>query len=276
MFVDPLDATQEYTEGLTQYVSVQLCITRCGRTVATVLHFPFTGETFVTLPDGRLLRDASSPQAMMSTLKTLATKEAPSFHVPAISRETCDCDAQRAMLARRKPVELPAMAIDVSRSSSLRAEGSSVDRTKPLTLVLTRSHFRNESRSSTGTLSMRTAVTVLEEMFPQLNIVRAGGAGYKLAAIARGEADAYIHDGPIRMWDVCAGSAIVRAAGGTVSDWIGEEHSYCTPADHSSESSGSGSGRKSTFAVRGIVAAKDASLHQLLLSVIHGKYGAPV
>ena len=45
-WVDPLDATKEYTEGLTQYVSIMACLTENGRPKAGIIHFPFRNETW--------------------------------------------------------------------------------------------------------------------------------------------------------------------------------------------------------------------------------------
>ena len=64
-WVDPLDATQEYTEGLTQYVSVMACLTENGQPRAGILHFPFRNETWAVIGDEWLERPAmefSPPQ----------------------------------------------------------------------------------------------------------------------------------------------------------------------------------------------------------------------
>lgn len=64
-WVDPLDATQEYTEGLTKYVSVMACLTENGQPKAGILHFPFRNETWAVIGNEWLERPAlefSPPQ----------------------------------------------------------------------------------------------------------------------------------------------------------------------------------------------------------------------
>lgn len=51
VWIDPLDATKEYSENLTNYVTLMACIVHESTPVAGVIHKPFTNETFWSIMD---------------------------------------------------------------------------------------------------------------------------------------------------------------------------------------------------------------------------------
>jgi 3'-phosphoadenosine 5'-phosphosulfate (PAPS) 3'-phosphatase len=54
VFLDPLDATAEYSEGLLQFVSLSACITRCGSPIAALTYLPQQRRLYWTRPGAGL------------------------------------------------------------------------------------------------------------------------------------------------------------------------------------------------------------------------------
>jgi len=77
------------------------------------------------------------------------------------------------------------------------------------------------SRSHAG-----DANDVVKKYFSPKVSLPAGGAGYKSWLVLTGAADAYIHTTKIKIWDLCAGHAMIAAAGGDVVDRDGEKLFY--------------------------------------------------
>ncbi len=70
----------------------------------------------------------------------------------------------------------------------------------------------------------------LESALGQIETVVSGSVGIKCALIATGEADLYVHPVPyLKEWDTCAPEAVLRGAGGTVTDCAGEPLVYGKP-----------------------------------------------
>ncbi len=96
------------------------------------------------------------------------------------------------------------------RATPLRIEGSPG---QPLRLIRSRSH-------------PDAALTRLEERLEErpgrVRIVLSGSVGIKCASVARGGADLYVHPVPyLKEWDTCAPEAVLRGAGGRVTDCRG-------------------------------------------------------
>ncbi len=67
----------------------------------------------------------------------------------------------------------------------------------------------------------------IEAALPSVDIVPSGSVGVKCARIATGEADLYVHPVPyLKEWDTCAPEAMLRGAGGEVTDCGGQPLAY--------------------------------------------------
>eukprot|EP00735_Rhodelphis_limneticus_P009283 TRINITY_DN2661_c0_g1::TRINITY_DN2661_c0_g1_i1::g.26105::m.26105 TRINITY_DN2661_c0_g1::TRINITY_DN2661_c0_g1_i1::g.26105 ORF type:complete len:641 (-),score=161.93,sp/Q29JH0/IMPA3_DROPS/34.31/6e-51,sp/Q29JH0/IMPA3_DROPS/37.84/1e-48,Inositol_P/PF00459.20/6.7e-38,Inositol_P/PF00459.20/1.1e-38,Rho_RNA_bind/PF07497.7/20,Rho_RNA_bind/PF07497.7/9 TRINITY_DN2661_c0_g1_i1:813-2735(-) len=155
VFVDPLDATVEYTEDLLEYVTTMVCITMDGRPLAGIIDRPFFDQTIYGV--------------------------VPSHEVSGVQVKYRD-----------------------GKLGGLKKTG---------VITLSRSH--------TG-----SALDVVAEHYPGFTSLPAGGSAYKSMLVVDGTADAYVHVTKIKAWDICAGDAIVSAAGGTLTDTLGNQLYY--------------------------------------------------
>lgn len=208
VWIDPLDATKEYTEGLHQYVTVMACVAVGGVPVAGVVHFPFTQRTVWGWVG------SGTPPHNSSLAGGVSEPVAP-------------------------PPSPPSW-----QAAGLRA-------------IVSRSH------------AGKVASQLTEAGLEVAGITPAGGAGYKVAQVLAGAADAYVHATRIKKWDVCAGDALLRAAAaqdgggwaGGMSDWAGGPIAYSADSEAVLEG--------------GLLAVRDAGLYAALQPKLAGQHEAP-
>lgn len=159
VWVDPLDATKEYTENLLQYVTTMVCIVVNGQPVAGVIHSPFLKKT-----SWAWVGHGTSPDLRNSH---------PS----------------------EQPIKSPKIIVSLSHAGEVNK-------------------------------------TLTKAFGKEVNIVRAGGAGYKVLALHDNKADAYVHLTLIKKWDVCAGDALLRAKNGKMTTLDNNVIDYGDPKDN--------------------------------------------
>jgi 3'(2'), 5'-bisphosphate nucleotidase len=88
----------------------------------------------------------------------------------------------------------------------------------------------HDPREATLMVSRSHRPKIIEPLMAQLGITKvvpSGSVGVKIARIATGEADLYVHWGHgAKRWDSCAPEAILDAAGGRFTDVEGEPIDY--------------------------------------------------
>lgn len=80
--------------------------------------------------------------------------------------------------------------------------------------------------TTTRSHSTELVQNALDSLKPT-EILRVGGAGYKVLQLLEGNAHAYVFASPgCKKWDTCAPEAILEAHGGTLTDMLGRHYSY--------------------------------------------------
>ena len=108
----------------------------------------------------------------------------------------------------------PAAPIEVGALRPLRVGQPAGDRVR---LVRSRSHPDERLQA-------------IEAALPSVEVIPSGSVGVKCARIAERVADLYVHPVPyLKEWDTCAPEAVLRGAGGRVTDCGGGELRYGKP-----------------------------------------------
>ncbi|KZC06218.1 PREDICTED: 3'(2'),5'-bisphosphate nucleotidase 1 [Dufourea novaeangliae] len=185
VWVDPLDGTSEYTQGLVEHVTVLVGVAIGKRAVGGVIHQPYYKNTDNDVV-GRTIWGING--------------------------------------------------VGFGGFSPI----APVDRKKIITT--TRSHSDS---------NVQAAINALH---PD-EVLRVGGAGYKVILLMEGKAHAYVFASKgCKRWDTCAPEAILHAIGGTLTDFRGEYYSYDAKTSHPN--------------VRGVLATAPGENHQWYLSQI--------
>ncbi|XP_053613405.1 3'(2'),5'-bisphosphate nucleotidase 1 isoform X2 [Plodia interpunctella] len=99
---------------------------------------------------------------------------------------------------------------------------------------------------------------IVEQALQVMNasqILRVGGAGYKVLQLLEGKASVYVFASPgCKKWDTCAPEAILAAAGGKLTDILGNFYKYGATVSHPNKT--------------GVLAAVNDELHNYALTRI--------
>lgn len=187
VWIDPLDATKEYSENLTDFVTLMACVVHKSVPIAGVIFKPFTNQTFWSMVDTSTGKSHQSP------------------------------DLKEAL--------------------------SETSKTDDINIIVSRSHA-GDVKNLIGKIYGHG-----------VNIISAGGSGYKTIELIKSKADAYVHLTHIKKWDICAPYVILRSiSGGNMTDLSGNEISFGDAKDK--------------VVSKGLVATRNRKLHKELVDAI--------
>lgn len=98
-------------------------------------------------------------------------------------------------------------------------------------------HYTNAPENKfiiTTTRSHSNAIvqSALDALSPT-EVIKVGGAGYKVLQLLEGKAHAYVFASPgCKKWDTCAPEAVLEAQGGVLTDMFGEHYVYNANVEH--------------------------------------------
>nr|XP_042897788.1 inositol monophosphatase 3 [Parasteatoda tepidariorum] len=246
VWIDPLDATQEYTENLLQYVTTMVCIAIKGKPIIGVIHKPFENSTvqgksdnivseehddsdikFLDInhppppwtPVDKFLTDIVVPaKDILVWIDPLdATQEYTENLLQYVTTMVCIAIKGKPIIGViHKPFENSTVWGWVGKgiSDPNYASGGKRDQKNSPRIIVSRSHAGEVEKVA------KTAFG------PDTEIIPAGGAGYKSLQVIEGNADAYIHTTLIKKWDICPGHALLNAVGGKMTQLDGSEIEY--------------------------------------------------
>jgi 3'(2'), 5'-bisphosphate nucleotidase len=136
------------------------------------------------------------------------------FYVPGSGRLYVGVADGGAWMADCRMRSEPDSSIEVGELRPLCVGGPAADRVR---LVRSRSHPDERLQA-------------IEDALPTVEVIPSGSVGVKCARIAERSADLYVHPVPyLKEWDTCAPEAVLRGAGGRVTDCGGGPLRYGKP-----------------------------------------------
>jgi solute carrier family 35 (adenosine 3'-phospho 5'-phosphosulfate transporter), member B2 len=193
MWLDPLDATKEYSEHdkkLVKYVSIMSCMGYKGKPVGGLIYFPFTTKTYWAY------RESNSKDSKIHTWKNTFQDIPKKFHINNINKDTKLIDGKQKRI------------IDLIYSRS--HDGGVVGD------VNKRTGFHVDKSIKAAGSGYKMTQVALNGIDP----AKESNGLDKINQLV------YAHNTKIKKWDVCAGDAILKSMNGITMDWGGDEIDY--------------------------------------------------
>ncbi|KAM9017022.1 3'(2'),5'-bisphosphate nucleotidase 1 isoform 3-T3 [Guaruba guarouba] len=197
IWVDPLDGTKEYTEGLLDHVTVLIGIAYGGKAIAGVINQPYYNYELQIVSEVQKYTNINISHWRQNVMHHNVTDK---------KRAGPDAVLGRTIWG---VLGIGAFGFQLTEAPA----GKHI-------IVTTRSH----------------SSALVNECISALNpdsVIRVGGAGNKVIQLIEGKASAYVFASPgCKKWDTCAPEAILHAVGGKITDIHGNSFQYNKEVKH--------------------------------------------
>lgn len=211
LFIDPLDATRDYTKGRVENVTTLIGVAYHGFPLIGVIYYPFGNScVYGGLGLGVFAEGLALAQPRPSQSAILSRH--PFFSV--LCRESLN---QANEIIDLVPAPLPAPPSDEQLSPFAQSlPKPNLHYPYSYRIATTGSHFSPAVRAAFDSIGVTEA-----------DLLRVGGAGNKGVYVLTGKASAYIYPSSgTKRWDILAVDACVSAYGGQVTDIYGNSFCY--------------------------------------------------
>ncbi|KAK9497569.1 hypothetical protein O3M35_004268 [Rhynocoris fuscipes] len=191
IWVDPLDGTNEFTQGLVENATVMIGLALNGLSVGGVIHQPYWSDKL----------------------------------------EEDDCDKK--------------LGRTIWGTVGGNIGGIEVNMPNPENLIITTTRSHSNKAVEDGIKALGAS-----------EVLRVGGAGYKVLLLLESKAHCYVFPTPgSKRWDICGPEAILTAAGGILTDTKGNKYDYSKDTPHLNS--------------EGVLAALNPDIHKRCLEILN-------
>lgn len=209
IWLDPIDGTKEYTEGIKNAVTCLIGIAYNGDPIAGVINRPFSDQTYFGFVDIPCL---FCEQRSYRQVESTDNKE---DHNNG-NEDDNDENKSNEILQFDQVEEVE----KIECITVLSAEDFKKRDSKRRIVLCSRSHLDKETEEYIGKCKADS-------------VIQQGGAGGKVLMILEGGADSYVYCAAgTKKWDTCAPQALLEAIGGAITEPNGAKLDYSSKAEH--------------------------------------------
>merc|ERR1712217_785823 len=211
IWVDPIDGTKEFTEGIKNAVTCLIGIAYKGDPIAGIINRPFSDQTYFGFVDIPCLfcEQRSYGQKQVENKEDIVDDQNDQNNVDQNGDDEKEKELEFDDISEVEKIE----SIELLKGEDFKKRDS-----KRRIVCCSRSHLDEKIKEYIGKCKPDS-------------MIRQGGAGGKVLMILEGGADSYVHYSKgTKKWDTCAPQALLECIGGTITEPNGDKLDYSNKA----------------------------------------------